>query len=55
MGSTEEEIINLTQSRKAKLKNIGVMTVDGNGKVYLQENGKKYETFEIALKGGVKW
>jgi len=24
-----------------------VMTVDGNGKVYLQEKGKKYKTFQL--------
>ena len=28
-------------------KNILVMTVDGNGKIYLQERGKKYETLTL--------
>lgn len=32
-----------------------VMTVDGNGKFYLQEKGKKYTTFSLTLPGGVKW
>ena len=30
-----------------ELKNILVMTVDGEGKVYLQEKGKKYKTFRL--------
>ena len=30
-----------------ELKNILVMTVDGEGKVYLQEKGKKYKTLRL--------
>ncbi|MBR2646132.1 MAG: DUF421 domain-containing protein [Clostridia bacterium] len=30
-----------------ELKKVLVMTVDGNGKVYLQQKGKKYETFSL--------
>ena len=30
-----------------ELKNVLVMTVDGEGKVYLQEKGKKYKTFRL--------
>ncbi len=30
-----------------KLKNVLVMTVDGNGKVYFQEKGKKYNVFHL--------
>ena len=37
------------------LKNIVVMTVDGNGKVYIQEKNKKYEVYKTELPGGVKW
>lgn len=28
-------------------KKVLIMTVDGNGKIYLQEKGKKYETFSL--------
>ena len=31
-----------------KLKNVLVMTVDGNGKVYLQQKGEKYKVFRLA-------
>lgn len=31
-----------------ELKKVLVMTVDGEGKVYLQEKGKKYKTFRLA-------
>jgi uncharacterized membrane protein YcaP (DUF421 family) len=30
-----------------KLKNVLVMTVDGNGKVYLQQKGEKYKVFHL--------
>ena len=30
-----------------ELKKVLVMTVDGEGKVYLQEKGKKYTTFQL--------
>ncbi len=30
------------------LKKVLIMTVDGNGKVYLQEKGKKYKVFHLA-------
>ena len=33
-----------------ELKKVLVMTVDGNGKVYLQEKGKKYKTFHLGWK-----
>ena len=33
-----------------ELKKVLVMTVDGNGKVYLQEKGQKYKTFHLEWK-----
>ena len=33
-----------------ELKKVLVMTVDGTGKVYLQEKGKKYKTFQLEWK-----
>lgn len=37
------------------IKQVGVMTIDGNGKVYFQTLNGKYETFNITLAEGVKW
>ena len=37
------------------LKQVGVMTVDGNGKVYYQNENQKYETFNIKFKEGLNW
>lgn len=36
-------------------KNVFVMTLDGNGKVYLQERGKSYQSFTVPLKDGITW
>ena len=52
---TEEEIEKIALSNGSKLKDVGVMTVDGNGKVYFQAVNKKYTVFNIALKGGASW
>jgi hypothetical protein len=32
-----------------------VLTIDGNGKIYLQEKGKKKIIIESALPKGIKW
>ena len=37
------------------VKDVVVMTIDGSGKVYLQEKDKKYVTFNVQLPKGVKW
>lgn len=37
------------------VKRIGVMTIDGNGKTYMQKRYDKYKIFNINLKEGVKW
>ena len=49
------ELISAAEKNGAKLKDIGVMTLDGNGKVYLQCEGKKYTTFNIELKEDAVW
>jgi uncharacterized membrane protein YcaP (DUF421 family) len=36
-------------------KNVLVLTIDGNGKIYLQEKGKKKIIIESALPKGIKW
>lgn len=37
------------------IKNVDVLTIDGNGNYYVQQKGKKYQTGNFPLKGGVKW
>jgi len=37
------------------IKQVEVMTVDGDGRVYLKEKGKRYRILNFALEGGVKW
>ena len=51
-----KDIENIIKSKGAKsIKRVGVMTVDGNGKVYLQLLHSKYTTFNVNLKEGVTW
>lgn len=38
-----------------KIDEVGVMTVDGSGKIYYQNENDKYETFKIKLKEGITW
>ncbi len=53
---TNKEIEDIIRSKGAKsIKQVGVMTIDGNGKVYLQLLHSKYTTFNVNLKEGVKW
>ena len=37
------------------IKNVDVLTIDGDGKYYIQQQGKKFKTGKYELKGGVKW
>ncbi len=58
-GKFDEKNVGLTKKDKAyylevlrghgcdELKKVLVMTVDGNGKAYLQEKGKKYKVFHL--------
>ncbi len=36
-------------------KRVLVLTADGEGKIYLQEKGKKYRTFTVPLPHGITW
>lgn len=51
-----EELNGIIKKHGAKkIEDVGVMTVDGNGKIYYQNENDKYETFEIKLKEGILW
>lgn len=55
IGKDEEWLKKVIKSNGAKNnKQVGVMTVDGNGKVYFQKEKDKFRTFNVEL-GGVKW
>lgn len=50
-----EKLSNILQSAKVKkVKDVLLLTIDKNGKVYLQEFGQKYKTFELEQLGQVQ-
>lgn len=52
----ESELLKIINEHGAKtVKRVGVMTIDGNGKVYFQMQKGKYKTFNVNLPGGIKW
>ncbi len=53
---THDEILKIANAHGSKNeKSVGVMTIDGNGKVFFQKEKERYEVFNIQLKEGVKW
>lgn len=53
----EEELslVNYLNTQGSKVKNIEVMTLDGNGRVYLKIKNQKYKVLQFKLQEGVKW
>lgn len=52
----KEELISFVKNQKAKsYKSVGLMTIDGNGRVYFQKYGEKYKILKMPLKEGVSW
>ena len=53
----EEELslVNYLNTQGSKVKNIEVMTLDGNGRVYLKIKNQKYKILQFELQEGVKW
>ena len=52
----KKELFEIIKKQGAKsIRQVGVMTIDGNGKVYYQEQLGYYKTFNVNLKEGVKW
>ncbi len=45
----------LKEHNISKIKDVTVLTLDGNGKAYLQVKNRKYSTFNLSLPEGVKW
>ena len=52
-GISEERLNNFLSGENTKLKQVAVMTVDGNGRVYFQPKGKRYSIRSIETEG--KW
>lgn len=52
-GITAEQLDGFLRERGTRVKRVLVMTVDGDGRVYLQERGKSYGIFKIAA--GERW
>ncbi|MGN0814367.1 MAG: DUF421 domain-containing protein [Candidatus Coproplasma sp.] len=52
-GIDGEELKKFLKDRGAKLRQVLVMTVDGNGRVYFQKKGKPYEITQIKVSN--KW
>lgn len=50
-GLTESGLRDFAAEQGVKLKNVLVMTVDGNGRVYFQPKGKPYKILNIKVKG----
>ena len=47
-GKEKRYFLNILREQGCdEVKKVLVMTVDGNGKVYLQKQGKKYQTFQL--------
>lgn len=54
-GLNEEYFRKLLQERGVKEKEVLVLTADGTGKLYLQENGRRYQTMQVSYPGGKTW
>ena len=51
-----QDIMKIASEAKIKgIKNIDILTIDGNGKYYIQQQGKNYVTGNFALQGDSKW
>ena len=56
VGETESKILKFLKNKGINtVKKVEVMTVDGSGKVYLQETNKRFIVCNMKLKGDVKW
>lgn len=51
----ESEVVEFIKKQNGKLKATEVLTVDGNGRVYLKKKKQKYEILQIELTEGVSW
>jgi uncharacterized membrane protein YcaP (DUF421 family) len=50
-----EDITMFLQQSNAKLKDVEVLTIDGNGRAYLKIKKQKYAIKTFTLKEGIQW
>ena len=56
VGIGKETILHFLKNNDIKsVKNVEVMTIDGSGRVYLQEKDKKFTVKYLAVKEGAAW
>ena len=55
LNCTQNELSSYLNKNGVKLSKTEVLTIDGNGRVYLKEKGQKYRILSFPLKEGVKW
>ena len=55
IGKSESEVAEFIKTQDGKLKATEVLTVDGNGRVYMKERNRKYRIYSIKLTEGVSW
>lgn len=48
-------VIEFIESNGGKLKTTEVLTIDGNGRVYIKSKNEKYKILNYPLNGGAKW
>ncbi|MBQ7340434.1 MAG: DUF421 domain-containing protein [Clostridia bacterium] len=55
LNCTLDELSSYLNKNGGKLSKTEVLTIDGNGRVYLKEKEQKYRILSFPLKEGVKW
>ena len=55
LGCDEKDVISFITKNGAKLKDVEVITIDGNGRTYFKIKNQKYKILNYNLKGNVKW
>ncbi len=55
VGTSEEGLKDFLAENDAKLKNVEILTVDGNGRSYLKKKNKRYEIVKFPLGEGKSW
>ncbi len=51
----KENVIDFIKSNSASLKEVEVLTIDGNGRVYFKAKNHPYRILKFSLKEGVQW
>lgn len=55
INSTNAQLLDFIKEQKSTLKNVEVMTIDGDGRVYFKEKKQKFAISKFQLNKGAKW